>query len=80
MAEPGDRSIPPDRITMVEPTAMIATIETCSTRLLRFPKSTKAGRRDGDHECNQQAGAQRPRDLSKDGAAHARRLLHPPRP
>ena len=43
MAEPGERSIPPEKMTIVDPTAMIATIETCSTRLFRLPKSTKVG-------------------------------------
>ena len=37
MAEPGDRSMPPVRITIVDPIATIATIETCSARFERLP-------------------------------------------
>ncbi len=55
---------------------MIATIETCSTRLLRLPKSTKLGVVSATTSATSRQAAERPRDLPEDGAAHARGLLH----
>ena len=50
IAEPGDRSMPPVRMTMVEPIATIATIETCSDEVRQVALIEEVVRRRRDQQ------------------------------
>ena len=71
MAEPGERSIPPAKMTIVLPIATSAVTETWSAEVAEVARVEEPGRGEGHERPHDERGDDRPDQLLRQPALHA---------